>query len=430
MTKQNVLIIGGGGREHALAWKIAQSPQLNQLYVAPGNGGTEGIATNVAIDASDVSALIAFASSRNIGLTVVGPDDALALGIVDAFTAAGLKIFGPTRAAAQIESSKAFSKALMTKAGIPTARFETFTEIQAALNYLEGRTYPLVVKASGLALGKGVSICQTPEDAQSALHNMMSAHMYGEAGNSVVIEDFLTGREVSIHAFCDGRTAALFPTAQDHKPAYDGDRGPNTGGMGTIAPVPWAEAELLNQARGLVVDPILTALSQSGAPFSGLLYPGLMIGNAGFNVLEFNARFGDPETQSYMRLLETDLLDILNACVAGNLSSQTIKWSGRTAVTVVLASGGYPGAYAKGLLISGLTAAAAQPDIVIFHAGTKKAAGGLVTNGGRVIGVSATGADLKEAQAKAYAAVDLISFDGMEFRSDIGDKSLAQSSSE
>ena len=425
MNKQNVLIIGGGGREHALAWKIAQSPRLGRLYVAPGNGGTHTIATNVAISAGDVSALLDFAINNNIGLTIVGPDDSLALGIVDAFNAANLKIFGPTRAAAQIESSKTFSKKLMSAAGIPTANFESFTEIDAATAYIDDHSYPLVVKASGLALGKGVSICQSRAEARATLVDMMSIGKYGDAGNSVVIEDFLPGREISIHAFCDGQSAALFPSAQDHKPAYDGDKGPNTGGMGTIAPVPWADEQLLDQARAVVVEPILAALRQSGASFSGLLYPGLMVGDNGFNVLEFNARFGDPETQSYMRLLESDLLEILNACVDGALVSQSIQWSRLTAITVVLASGGYPGSYDKGLKISGLIEAAQLPDIEIFHAGTKQEGSAMLTNGGRVIGVSATGVDLPDAQAKAYAAIQLISFDGMEYRTDIGNKSLS-----
>jgi len=428
MTKpQNVLIIGSGGREHALAWKIAQSPMLGKLYIAPGNGGTTGIATSVAIAAGDIAGLQEFALTHDIDLTVVGPDDTLALGVVDAFTAAGLRIFGPTKAAAQIEASKAFSKELMAACNVPTASFATFSALEPALAYVRSHRLPVVVKASGLALGKGVSICATLAEAEAALHDMMETKIFGAAGSSVVIEDFLTGQEISIHAFCDGRTAVLFPTAQDHKPAYDGDQGPNTGGMGTFAPVPWAGADLVARAKTTVVEPILAAMRKADAPFTGLLYPGLMVepGGDSLNVLEFNARFGDPETQSYLRLLESDLLEVLNACVDGRLDQLAISWSDRTTVTVVLASGGYPGSYPKGLPISGLEEAAVLPDVVVFHAGTKLENGRLVTAGGRVLGVSATGADLQDARAKAYAAAKLIHFEGVQYRTDIGSKSLA-----
>lgn len=423
---QTIFVIGAGGREHALAWKLAQSPQAGRIFIAPGNGGTGGVATNVDIAAGDISGLLKFAQENNVDLTVVGPDDTLALGVVDAFTKAGLRIFGPTQAAAQIEASKAFSKELMAKTGVPTARFETFTELEPALKYVAGHEFPVVVKASGLALGKGVSICANREEAEIALREMMEDKIFGAAGNSVVIEDFLTGQEVSIHAFCDGHTAVLFPTAQDHKPVRDGDQGPNTGGMGTLSPVPWTTKELLNEAKKQVVEPILAGLRGSGAPFTGLLYPGLMVAKDGsFKVLEYNARFGDPETQSYMRLLETDLLAILNVCVDGRLADVEITWADKTAVTIVLASGGYPGSYPKGLPISGLDEAAAQPDVVVFHAGTKLDDGRVVTAGGRVLGVTATGRDLADARAKAYAAARLIHFDGVQYRSDIGSKSLA-----
>jgi len=422
---QKVLIIGSGGREHAIAWKIAESGHIGELFVAPGNGGTASIATNVALSSSDVPGLVDFATANAIDLTIVGPDDSLALGVVDAFRAAGLRIFGPTQAAAQIEASKAFSKQLMIESGIPTAKFETFTELAAAKRHLRGRRFPVVVKASGLALGKGVYICQDLAAAEAALADMMTGHIFGVSGSTVVIEDYLTGREVSIHAFCDGHTAVLFPTAQDHKPALDGDTGPNTGGMGTYAPVPWAGPDLVEQAQKTVVEPILAALGKAAAPFSGLLYPGLMVGLDGFNVLEFNARFGDPETQSYVRLLDCDLLEVLEACVVGRLAGTTVKWSDRTAVTVVLASGGYPGKYATGKPITGIEAAAALPDIVIFHAGTTLKNGQIVTSGGRVLGVSATGADLRDAQAKAYAAIKLIHFEGMQYRTDIGAKGFS-----
>jgi phosphoribosylamine--glycine ligase len=421
---QNVLVIGTGGREHALAWKISRSPNIGKIYIAPGNAGTAEIAENIAIGAGDVPALLEFARTHDIALTVVGPDDTLAAGIVDEFAAAGRRIFGPTKAAAQIEASKAFSKELMSKSNIPTARFATFTELEPALAYVLDHRFPVVVKASGLALGKGVVKCRDLAEAQAALRDMMENKVFGAAGNSVVVEDYLTGQEVSIHAFCDGHTAALFPTAQDHKPAHDGDQGPNTGGMGTYAPVPWAGTKLVGRAKTTVVEPILAAMREAGAPFTGLLYPGLMISDDDINVLEFNARFGDPETQSYMRLLETDLLEILNACVDGRLADIPIKWSSQTAVTVVLASGGYPGKYKKGLPITGVDEASALPGVVVFHAGTTIKDGQLLTAGGRVLGVSATGADLKDAQAKAYSAAKLIQFDGVQYRTDIGSKAL------
>ena len=353
--KQNVLILGSGGREHALAWKIAQSPRLGKLYVAPGNAGTAEVAENVPLKATDLTGLVDFARAHRIHLTVVGPDDALALGVVDAFQEAGLRIYGPTRAAAQIESSKAFSKQLMTATGVPTARHSTFTDITAAKRHLQNHPLPVVIKASGLALGKGVYICQDLSGAVQALDEIMGERRFGEAGNSVVIEEFLDGQEVSIHAFCDGRTAVLFPTAQDHKRIGTGDIGPNTGGMGTFAPVPWTTPELIETAHEQAVKPILKGLAATGAPFQGMLYPGLMISPDGrISVLEYNARFGDPETQSFMRLLESDLLDILNACVDGTLGQLEVKWAGRTAVTVVLASEGYPGSSVTGREIAGL----------------------------------------------------------------------------
>lgn len=362
LMKQNVLVIGSGGREHALAWKIAQSPLLGQLYVAPGNGGTASLTKNVPISATNIPSLVNFAKSHDVHLTVVGPDDALAAGIVDAFQEAGLRAYGPTRAAAQIEASKAYAKDLMTSTGVPTARHASFTDIQAAKSYVAGHPLPVVVKASGLALGKGVYICQTTAEAEQALDEIMGEKRFGEAGNSVVIEEFLDGQEVSIHAFCDGRTAVLFPTAQDHKRVGTGDTGPNTGGMGTFAPVPWTDQELLDRAHHQVVKPILEGLARSGAAFRGMLYPGLMVGPDGnFKVLEYNARFGDPETQSFLRLLETDLLEILNACVDGTLADVPIKWSGHTAITVVLASEGYPGKTITGRPISGLDPEVSEP---------------------------------------------------------------------
>ena len=425
--KQNVLVIGAGGREHALAWKLAQSKSLGKLFIAPGNGGTERLGENLDIRADDVPTLLEFAKSHDIGLAVVGPDDSLAAGVVDAFRAAGLRIFGPTQAAAQIEASKSFSKDLMMARGVPTARYETFTDIETAKEYLLKQKFPLVVKASGLALGKGVYIAQDLAEARQALDDIMRHKIFGASGSSVVIEDYLAGPEVSIHAFCDGHRAVLFPSAQDHKRIGTGDTGPNTGGMGTITPVPWVTDSFMKQVQSNVVRPILDGLKAHGSPFSGLLYPGLLVTNKGMKVLEFNARFGDPETQSYMRLLQGDLVDILGACADGTLAGHEIKWGYRSAVTIVLASAGYPGKYQKGLPISGIEAAEEDEDIVVFHAGTKRNGGQLVTNGGRVLCVTATARNLVEAQKKAYAAVKKIHFDGMQYRTDIGDKALALS---
>jgi phosphoribosylamine--glycine ligase len=424
-TKQNVLIVGSGGREHALAWKIAQSRQLGRLYVAPGNGGTAAIATNVALKASDIPGIVEFARTNDIHLTLVAPDDALAAGLVDALQAAGLRAFGPRQAAAQIEASKAFSKDLMTERRIPTARYETFTDLAAAQTYVAAQSFPQVVKASGLALGKGVYICADFDEAKQALEEIMANKIFGDAGSSVVIEDYLAGQEISIHAFCDGATTALFPTAQDHKRIGTGDIGPNTGGMGTFAPVPWVKPTLLHKIQATVVEPVLAGLAARQAPFVGLLYPGLMVDGNNVRVLEYNARFGDPETQSYMRLLKTDLLDILNACIDGTLAKLKITWSDQTAITVVLASAGYPGKSTTGLPISGLAEAGEQPGIVVFHAGTKLDENDTpLTSGGRVLGVTATGRDLREAQQKAYDAIKLIHFDGLQYRTDIGDKAL------
>jgi phosphoribosylamine--glycine ligase len=425
MIQQDVLIIGSGGREHALAWKIAQSPAIGKLYVAPGNPGTASIASNIDLQATDKVGLVQFAKAHAIDLTIVGPDAILAIGMVDAFQAAGLRIFGPTMAAARIESSKAFSKGLMATQGIPTANYQTFTDFRLASNYVQSQKYPLVVKASGLALGKGVFICEDAGAAERALKDIMIDKIFGESGSEVVIEDYVMGQEISIHAFCDGKTAALFPPSQDHKQIHEGDMGPNTGGMGAFAPVPWIKPALMERALTAVVEPALAGLAALNTPFIGLLYPGLMIADESLNVLEFNSRFGDPESQVYMNLLESDLLEIFNACVDGTLAETKIRWSNKTAVCVVLASGGYPGEIKKGLVISGLPEASLSSDVVIFHSGTSFDGEQLVTAGGRVLCVTATGGDLAEAREKAYGAVRLINFEGMQFRADIGNKSLS-----
>lgn len=419
----NVLIIGSGGREHALAWKLAQSPRIGKLFVAPGNGGTHQIAENVPIKAADINGLVQFALDNKIDLTVVGPDDSLALGIVDAFQAQGLRIFGPTRAAAEIESSKAFSKNLMNKAGIPTAAFEVFEDYDKALKYLHEQGAPIVVKASGLALGKGVYVCRTITQAEAALAEIMLDNVHKDAGRQVIIEEFLDGQEVSIHAFCDGKTSVLLPTAQDHKPIHNNDEGKNTGGMGTVAPVSWVSKNVLQDIDERVVRPTLQTLADSGRQFSGLLYPGLKMTDSGPKVLEFNARFGDPETQSYMRLLKTDLLDILEACVDGTLGKLVLEWHSGFVACIVLASGGYPDKYKKGLPIHGIAEAEHVQNVVVFHAGTKFD-GELKTAGGRVLGVTATGGTLREAIDRAYKAAKLIEFEGKQYRSDIGAKAL------
>lgn len=422
----NVLIIGSGGREHALAWKLAQSPRIGKLFVAPGNGGTRLIAENIAIDAADIDGLVQFAMNNGIGLTVVGPDASLALGVVDAFQARGLRIFGPTRAAAEIESSKAFAKNLMSEAGIPTATFKVFSDYDNALAYVREQGAPVVVKASGLALGKGVYVCKTLAKAEAALAEIMLENVHKDAGKEVVVEEFLDGQEISIHAFCDGKTHVLLLPAQDHKPIRDGDEGKNTGGMGTIAPVSWVNADTLHAIGERVVRPALETLAERGRPFVGLLYPGLKMTTSGPKVLEFNARFGDTETQSYMRLLKTDLLDILEACVDGTLSELAIEWRSGFAACVAIASGGYPDEYKKGVPLRGLAEAERVPDVVVFHAGTKFD-GGLKTSGGRVLGITAVGDTLRDTLNRAYEAARLIQFEGMQYRRDIGAKALVTS---
>jgi len=423
-AQQRVLIVGGGAREHALAWKLRRSSKLGRLYVAPVNGGTQAIADNVPIKTTDIGSLVEFSRSHDIDLVVVGPDDALALGIVDKFRVLGQRIYGPTRAAARIETSKVFGKLLMTARHVPTARYETFTDLETARRYVRSQGFPLVVKASGPAFSRGSYVARDLAEASEALDKIMKEKIFGAAGDDVVVEEYLGGQEASLHAFCDGRHVSLFPPAQDHKRIGTGDSGPNTGGMGAYAPVPWLGDEQLGKIRDDVIDPILAELEAQGSPFTGTLYPGIIADAGGVKVLEFNARFGDPETQAYMPLLESDLLDILNSCSGGEPLHDDPRWSAKTALTVVLASGGYPGRYQTGLPITGVPAAEAQPDIVVFHAGTKRAGGNLLTSGGRVLSVTAVADNLADAKEKAYAAARLIHFDGMQYRSDIGDKAL------
>jgi phosphoribosylamine---glycine ligase len=421
----DVLVIGGGGREQALAWKLARSPKVGIVYVAPGNGGSQGVIRNVDIGWLDVDGLLDFAQAKGIDLTVVGQEAASEAGVVDAFQAAGLKIFGPTKAAVKIESSKVLAKDLMASEDIPTAAYKTFSDAGQALAYAKSRPLPVVVKADGLAEGKGVTVCFTTEDIEQAVDRTMVQKSFGEAGSSVVIEDFLKGQEVSTHALCDGNRAVIFPASQDHKQIYDGDKGPNTGGMGVIAPVPWVTPEHMAYVDEKIVQPALRGLAKRNADFQGCLYPGLMIDGDAVDVVEFNARFGDPEAEVYMRLLDSDLYDILTACADGNLDPSIIKWKIGFAVTVVAASGGYPGKYEKGLPITGIEEAEKRDGVVVFHAGTAVKDGQVVTNGGRVLNVTATGPTLDDALGKAYEAIKLIKFDGMHYRTDIGRRQTA-----
>lgn len=421
MMCMNILLIGSGGREHALAWKITQSPRCEKLYIAPGNPGTAQHGENVSIGVMEFDTLIAFAREHDIGLTVVGPDDPLGAGIVDALQAAGLRVWGPSRACAQIEASKAFAKELMRDAGIPTAASETFTDYDAALAYVRAHGAPIVIKASGLALGKGVTVCQTLAEAETALHDAMVKKVHKEAGETVVIEEFMQGIEISIHAMSDGTHYRMFPTSQDHKRIGEGNTGKNTGGMGTIAPLPFVSEAQLREIEEKIVAPVFAEFRRRGTPYVGILYPGVMLTADGPKVFEYNARFGDPETQVYMRLLDSDLLDLIEASVDGTLSEHAPRWRSVYAANVVLASQGYPDAYPKGLPISGIENAEAMEGVTVFHAGTKRAeSGSLVTNGGRVLGVSAIGVTLDEALDRAYAAADKIQFEGKYVRRDIG----------
>ncbi len=419
-----MLLVGGGGREHAIAWKLKQSPLLEKLYIAPGNAGTELLGENVPIPASDIAELVSFATKHKVNFVFVGPDDPLALGIVDAFSAVEIPIFGPTKAAARLESSKAFAKDFMKRHNIPTAKYAVFSDLESAVSYVDKQNYPLVIKANGLALGKGVTIVHNREEAHSTLRRILLEKVFGEAGNEVVVEEYLEGVEISVHVFSDGTTCRIFPTSQDHKRVRDNDEGPNTGGMGVVAPLPFVSMEMLARIDREIVSPTIKAMSDEGTPFVGLLYPGIMITKDGPKVFEFNVRFGDPETEVYMRLLDSDLLEIAKACTEGKLSEVQIKWQKVSACNVVLAAGGYPGNYEKGEMIRGLVEAGSIPGVVVFHAGTKISGGAIVTNGGRVLCVSAVSDTLPHAIKLAYEAVDKISFSGKQYRRDIGKKAL------
>jgi phosphoribosylamine--glycine ligase len=414
-----LLVIGSGGREHALTWKLRQSAGVDRIFCAPGNAGTEALAENVAIAANDLPALVRFAKENDVDLTVVGPDDPLAAGIVDLFQAEKVRAFGPTKSAARLESSKIFAKELMREQQIPTATAETFSESEPAIRYAEQLEFPIVIKADGLALGKGVIIAPDMKTARSTIDEMMNERRFGEAGRRIVIEEFLRGTECSLHALVDGKSYRMLETARDHKRAFDGDKGPNTGGMGAFSPANNWNSELATQFDDKIMKPLLRGLNEKGIEFRGLLFPGLMITADGPRVLEFNCRFGDPETQAILPRLKSDLLPLLQATIDGSISNQSIEWDERACVGVVLASGGYPDKYKTGNPILGLEEAAKLPDVQIFHAGTKRVNGKIATAGGRVLAVTALGLTIDAARTRAYEAISKIHFEGCHYRRDI-----------
>lgn len=417
-----VLVVGSGGREHALCWKIAQRPGT-EVYVAPGNIGMVDVATLVNIKVDDIAGLVDFAKTEGIDLTVVGPELPLTLGIVDAFQEAGLACFGPNKAAAKLEGSKAFSKELMKKYGIPTAAFDTFTDVDKAKAFVDEIGVPCVVKADGLAAGKGVIICMTREEADKAIEDMLTDHAFGDASATIVIEEYMVGPEVSVLAFADGKSVLPMVSAQDHKRIFDGDKGPNTGGMGAYSPAPVYTEALSAEVNKTIIEPTIAAMAAEGTPFTGILYTGLMLTEKGPRVLEYNVRFGDPETQPIMVRMKSDIVELFQACVDGKLDEATLEWHDEAAVCVIMASGGYPASSEKGVPIYGLDDIAAE-EAIVFHSGTAEKDGEIVTNGGRVLGVTAKDATIKGAIDKAYAAVEKINFDHMQFRRDIGARAL------
>jgi len=420
----NVLLIGSGGREHAIAWKLAQSKDLTKLYIAPGNPGTAQCGQNIPIGADDADKLLDFARQNDVGLVVVGPEDPLAAGLVDAFEAAGIMAFGPSADAAQLEADKAFAKQLMRSSSVSTAEGRTFDRFSDAKAYIASRDEPVVVKAAGLAKGKGVFVCDDPADGILAAEKIMCDKVFGPAGDRIIVEDKLLGEEASILAFVDGRNIYLMESSQDHKPIGDGDTGPNTGGMGAYSPAPIVTEDLMNQITREILVPVVDGMNRNDTPYKGVLYAGLMITGGGPRVLEFNVRFGDPETQPILARLKSDLLEVLLAVCDGTLDKITLEWDRRPAVCVVMASGGYPGDYQKGKKIVGLQEALQLEDVIVFHAGTKDMDGDIVTNGGRVLGVTALGDTIRNAKANAYRAVDKIKFDGAYCRRDIADKAI------
>lgn len=439
LTELKILVVGSGGREHALAWALSRSPQVGRVFVAPGNGGTEWAANpqakglqpraasqNVPIPAEDIAGLKAFATQENIGLTVVGPEVPLSMGIVDQFQAVGLRVFGPTQAAARLEASKAFAKDFMKQHGIPTAAYGVFTEFEAAREFVHQFGKPVVVKADGLAAGKGVIVCDTAEEAETALSRIFIDREFGNAGTSVVVEERLDGEEMSVLAFCDGKSASIMPLARDHKRVFDHDQGPNTGGMGAYSSLELGNSDLLQEIQSSIFEPTLNGMRAAGIPYIGVLYAGLMHTPHGVKTLEFNCRFGDPETQVILPRLHDVLTDILNTCIERKLSDLfEISERNKISATIVLASPGYPGSYPKGLPISGLDSITDE-NVIVFHAGTARKDGQVVTNGGRVLNVTAVGDTLDEALERAYAAIQHIHFEGMHYRKDIGRTGVKQ----
>lgn len=418
------LVIGSGGREHALVWKLAQSKHIDKIYCAPGNGGIRDMAECVDIKAEDIEGLLDFSLNKKIELAVVGPEAPLAMGIVDKFNVKGVRIFGPTKAAAQIESSKVFMKTLMRKYGIPTADFEVFTSSAPAKDYISGLDGKFVVKADGLAAGKGVFVCAAKEEGLSAIDAIMKKKVFKDAGNKVIIEECLEGEEASIIALTDGEDAVPLSSAQDHKRVYDEDKGPNTGGMGAYSPAPAVSSEILGGIMKDIIDPAIGAMLKEGIQYKGALYAGVMLTDSGPKVLEFNCRFGDPETQAILPRLKNDLLDLIDASIDDEADLLSLEWDARPCVSVVVASGGYPGEYKTGFEIEGLEGLKRSKDVYVFHAGTRKAGDKIVTSGGRVLNVTALGTDIKDAIDRCYNAVNLIEFEGMHFRRDIGYRAL------
>ena len=421
-----ILVVGGGGREHALVWKIAQSPKVTKIYCAPGNAGISGQATIVPIEASDLNGLLEFALKEKIDLTVVGPEDPLTRGIVDLFESKGLSIFGSNQKAAEIEGSKAFAKEMMKKYHLPTASYEIFEDRMEAVNYIRRQGAPIVVKADGLAVGKGVIVCTTVEEAIQSVDRIMVEKIFGEAGNRVIIEEYLVGEEASYIAFTDGKAILPLASSQDHKPIFNGDQGPNTGGMGAYSPAPVVTDQVHERIMEKIFRPMIQGMGEEGRPYKGVLYAGLMIHHGNPKVLEFNARFGDPETQPVLMRMKGDIVPILEACIRGNLSRCEIEWENRASVCVVMASKGYPGEYEKGKIIEGLEEVSRMKDIFVFHAGTALKDSKIVTNGGRVIGVTGLGEDIPRAIERTYQAVRMISWGGVHYRTDIGQKALCR----
>ncbi|MBF0380402.1 MAG: phosphoribosylamine--glycine ligase [Magnetococcales bacterium] len=423
---KRILLVGGGGREHALAWKIKQSPLLEKLYCAPGNAGIAKIAQCVPIDGEDLPAIKAFVLENNIDLVAIGPEGPLVAGLADVLRQEGIAVFGPSKAAAEIEGSKTFMKGLFAKYNIPTAKYKSFTNADDAIAYIKKEGAPIVVKTSGLAAGKGAIVCQTLDEALHAVKRVMVDREFGSAGDSVVVEEFLAGEELSFIAFVDGKNVLPLAGSQDHKAVGEGDTGPNTGGMGAYSPAPILTDQLHEQVIKQVMIPTVEAMAAEGRPFKGVLYAGLMINNGEMKVLEFNARFGDPETQPLLMRMKSDLVPLMEASATGSLAGVSIEWDSRTALCVVQAAGGYPGSYKKGLPITGIDAADALADVAVFHAGTKLDGDQVVTAGGRVLGVTALGDGIKEAQQRAYEAVDKINWDSCYCRRDIGYRAITR----